>query len=656
MEATMARLSRVLSVVIGASATFLSVSAFAQTDNPGSIRTSRSTIDAAITSRSSSTDTANLNARKPARAGGSLSGVVSDDRGGPLGGAVVSAISPTAMASAISDAQGRYSIEALPAGEYVVRAHMAGFAASRRESVRVAGAATAVPILQLRRIDNVAPTSGDTTLVSRPIVAAGFQLPQGEAAEENGSGKDSHSHSETAWRLRHIKRSILKNDNGHSSLFTDDDPEIAEENSFFGKAIGSAASVASFFADVPFNGEVNLLTTNTFAPGELFGSSELPRGIAYVAIGSPMRGGDWTVRAAMSEGDLASWIVAGSFVSNADSAHSYTFGMSYATQEYQGGNPAALAAIRDGNRNAGEVYAFDRWAAAPWLVLDYGARYARYGYLEDRGFMSPRFGFTVEPYKGTRFSTVVVQRMVAPGAEEFLPRAITGPALPPERTFAPFFGQEMRAERARLVDLQVEHDFDGAYVFAVRRFYQNVEDQLVTMFRVAPVGEPRTVGHYFVANVGGFDASGWAFRMSSPPASRVRASVDYAVTKARWLSNDEAIAVAAPALLRTETENVHDITTSVQADIAETATRFYVVYRISSAFTRSDPASRPGFDSRFDVQVNQALPFGVAGTKWEVLVGLRNLFRDPNEPASVYDELLVVRPPKRVVGGFLVRF
>jgi hypothetical protein len=32
------------------------------------------------------------------------------------------------------------------------------------------------------------------------------------------------------------------------------------------------------------------------------------------------------------------------------------------------------------------------------------------------------------------------------------------------------------------------------------------------------------------------------------------------------------------------------------------------------------------------------------------------LFRDPNDPASVYDELLVVHPPKRVVGGFLVRF
>jgi hypothetical protein len=50
------------------------------------------------------------------------------------------------------------------------------------------------------------------------------------------------------------------------------------------------------------------------------------------------------------------------------------------------------------------------------------------------------------------------------------------------------------------------------------------------------------------------------------------------------------------------------------------------------------------------------LPFGVAGTRWEILVGIRNLFRDSLNVSSAYDELLVVRPPKRVVGGFLVRF
>ena len=31
-------------------------------------------------------------------------------------------------------------------------------------------------------------------------------------------------------------------------------------------------------------------------------------------------------------------------------------------------------------------------------------------------------------------------------------------------------------------------------------------------------------------------------------------------------------------------------------------------------------------------------------------------FRDASDAGSIYDELLVVRPPKRLVGGVLVRF
>ena len=82
-----------------------------------------------------------------------------------------------------------------------------------------------------------------------------------------------------------------------------------------------------------------------------------------------------------------------------------------------------------------------------------------------------------------------------------------------------------------------------------------------------------------------------------------------------------------------------------------------MLYRVDSGFTRAPNDMRPAFDGRFDVQVNQALPFmPINGTKWEVLVGVRNLFRDPEHFGSVYDELLVVRPPKRLVGGVLVRF
>ena len=102
-----------------------------------------------------------------------------------------------------------------------------------------------------------------------------------------------------------------------------------------------------------------------------------------------------------------------------------------------GGNPAALAAVTDGSRNVGELYAFDRWAVTRALSLDYGGRYEHYDYLADPGLFSPRLGFTLEASEGARVRGVVSQRMVAPGAEEFLSTPGVGPWLPPERTFSP---------------------------------------------------------------------------------------------------------------------------------------------------------------------------------------------------------------------------
>ena len=61
-------------------------------------------------------------------------------------------------------------------------------------------------------------------------------------------------------------------------------------------------------------------------------------------------------------------------------------------------------------------------------------------------------------------------------------------------------------------------------------------------------------------------------------------------------------------------------------------------------------------DGRFDMQLRQGLPFMSRVGDWEMLVGVRSLFRTAFDDRSFYDELLVVRPPKRVMGGLQVRF
>ena len=95
----------------------------------------------------------------------------------------------------------------------------------------------------------------------------------------------------------------------------------------------------SLFGDMPLSGEVNLLTTGAFAPGDLFSGETVPRGVAYLSIGLPTAGGSWTMRAAMSEGDLSSWNVAGAYTSRPGATHSLDFGLTVQPPGIHGGQP-----------------------------------------------------------------------------------------------------------------------------------------------------------------------------------------------------------------------------------------------------------------------------------------------------------------------------
>jgi hypothetical protein len=67
--------------------------------------------------------------------------------------------------------------------------------------------------------------------------------------------------------------------------------------------------------------------------------------------------------------------------------------------------------------------------------------------------------------------------------------------------------------------------------------------------------------------------------------------------------------------------------------------------------------TRGSTDTRFDVQVRQSLPFLDFRTgRWEMLFLVRNVFREVGADQAVFDEMFVVRPPKRVVGGLSLYF
>jgi hypothetical protein len=582
---------------------------------------------------------------------GELHGVIQDDGGRPLAGAVISALG-SKTTFAVSDGKGRFSFRNLPVGPYLVRAHLQGYLPARGRLVQVTPGDRSSYTLSLTR---------NAEAPDRPaVLTAGVA---GGDAEPPSDGED-HDHSEVAWRLRHATRSVLKEAEQAIVDFSNDDSLGEGPLQGLSKAVGGPARLASaFFADATVSGQINLLTTTSFnRPQDLFlMDAAPPRGVAYLSLTMPRPRGEWSMRGTMTQGDLSSWIVAGGYKRSSDSPHAYEAGLAYSMQRYVGGNGEAVFAMREGSRNVGGIYAYDNWTVAPRVRLGYGAAYSRYDYLPDESLISPRVSLSVKPWDrdGLVVRATVSHRETAPGAEEFTPPA-TGLWLPPVRTFSQISRNAFRPERLEHVEIGAEREFSEGVVIGLRTFRQRVDDQVVTLFGLAVADARPNVGHYHVGSAGDFDARGWSVSASRAVGDGVRVAVDYTQFKSRWYgrSPDAAmLARMAPAVMR-RGERIHDMTASLESVVAPSATRLFILYKLNTGFADATDTTPSALRNvRFNVQVNQALPFlTFLSANWEMLVDVSNLFYDEPLGASVYDELFVVEPPKRVLGGITMRF
>ncbi|MCC7035590.1 MAG: TonB-dependent receptor [Acidobacteria bacterium] len=585
---------------------------------------------------------------------GQIIGQVADDAGNPLDGVVVSALGST-TAFAVSDRLGQFSLRQLPPGPYLLRAHRQGYLSVRGTIVEVRPAGRTPSSFTLRR-------EGEPS--SPRVAEAGMEATAIGAAPAEPT--DERSESDLAWRLRRLKRSILRDTTAMAGgLPADDGVSFADPFEFLGRAFESSARAAgALLADISLDGQVDLLTTGAFdSPAELL-QLDRTRSVAFFSVGSNVGDhGDWAVRAAMNQGDLDSWIVAGSYQARAGSPHRYQAGMSYSLQRYWGGNAAALAAVPDTARNVGSVFAFDEWTVRPGLSIGVGATYAHYDYLVEPSLLSPRVNATYALGRVWRVRGLASRQLSAPGAQEFLPPTRAS-WLPPQRTFSPLSRDGFRTQGLAHYEIGVERMWNGA-TLGVRAFHQNVDDQSITMFGLrSPDGPPEAIGHYRVGTVGDASIQGVGVSFTHALLPHVRGAVGYSLASAQWTDGPPPTDLARLARLvpgavhGSGRERVHDVTTSVETEVPQTATRLVLFYRVSNAFIRPDDPEQPrGLDGRFDLQVNQALPFmNFLRSEWEMLVAIRNMFHEAMAGASTYDEILVVRPPKRIVGGLTVRF
>jgi hypothetical protein len=617
---------------------------------------------------------------------GSIEGRVLDDAQVPVAGAMVSVVGRT-TAVATTGRDGRFTLRELPFGPYVLSVHSRGYWQSRGRTIQVTSKTISLAEIQLARaVASRPPTPRPASVASSQVAVrpqlAGFGLdapsppavansadstgtaPQAtDAARDEDSDDSTAIEDETAWRLRHLPRSILK-DAAMGAVWTD--KPAADAGAWFARAVDSGVMAPiALFSELPLSGQVNLMTSDSFnRTGQMFNDNS-SRSVAYVSVNTQAAGGAWAMQGAMTQGDLASWIVAGSYRSIASSTHAYELGLSYSTQQYDGGNATALAAMRDSARNVGTVYGFDEWTLSPRLVLGYGTGFARYDYLNGAGVWSPRVSVTL-PINGVRVKALASQRAVVPGAEEFAP-STTGLWLPPERTFSSLAPDGVfRPEQTRHMQVSLERDLDAGVTVAVRGFSQRINDQLVEIFGIDNMSggaQATPLGHYFVGTAGDIDARGWGVSMIQEVPGYVRGTIEYTVTTAYWLPNTNPLFVSARPGVRSAragaSENLYDLQTSIDVRIPQTSTRVSAKYRINTAFWdgNADPLARSASNSRFNVRVNQSLPFlRFSSADWAMLLDIRNTFRDAEPEASVYDEALALRAPKRVVGGLLVRF
>ena len=161
-------------------------------------------------------------------AGGSLSGTVTDPKGAVVSGAIVTVTNPATnqKSTATTDQQGRYKVEGLAAGVYVVTISATGFSEVQRSGVTIADDKTATLDVKLE----VAPLEAGVT-VSSGAAMKGNNDPLYTQLRQRSMSPDSFSSS-----VATVNNLVLKRD---AATFTLKSGEIYFMSPVEGKTVGA---------------------------------------------------------------------------------------------------------------------------------------------------------------------------------------------------------------------------------------------------------------------------------------------------------------------------------------------------------------------------------------------------------------------------------
>jgi outer membrane receptor for ferrienterochelin and colicin len=290
----------------------------------------------------------------------------------------------------------------------------------------------------------------------------------------------------------------------------------------------------------------------------------------------------------------------------------------------------------------------DRWEIVDGVTATVGGRFSYIGFLGDTNHFDPSATLEVQGDDDTTFRGAVHARTVAPGGDILTLNTL---ASAPAMNFA-VLNDGLRAERFTRYELGFDQQVGGTVVGAFT-YYEGVRDQLANVFEGAQDERSLRIFNGGNAATGAVGVTvGRCFFGDS-----VRGSMSYTYGRS-WREPTPSDVQGELAALGLSDGNFHDLAARVETTIEGTDTRVVAYYRLNRRMPDAvEPSPAELTHRRFDVQLSQGLPFLGSFTRadWNFLLAVRNLFYETSEGALM-DEMAVINPPKRVLGGISVRF
>jgi hypothetical protein len=563
---------------------------------------------------------------------GRLVGLIEDTSGSPVAGAVISlfgkGIGTTGVVT-LSDSAGRVFLPAIPAGSYTLRALGEGHLPAPARQV------TVVP-------DRDAVFTVSLTPVAEDGGVAGTATPETDAAT---------AARELKWLVRHKRRSVLETRT--QAVDTSEDaegetPEVAGrgwgDDASDPEGVGSGLLLARRASWIPVDGSVEVLASPTSSPAEEPSDDGLPASFSALRLhGRIAESGRWSLGGVVGESEGTSWRMAAEFILQAGDGHQVTAGSGYGTRflRPRSGLPNDLV----DDRGVGAVFVEDRWQFAERATATLGARYSHFGFLLDQNHADPHFSIELQRDEQTRLRASVAATTLAPGGDLLTVSALSSGAL----LATAVLDERLRPERTTRYEVAIDQNL-GTTTLSARTFYEGMRDHLVNAFEGPSAERVLRIG-----NGGGLGVRGLGLSLGRRFGSSVHGRVSYTYGQT-WRGGDPVLSEQWVDVLPPMVGEFHDVTAQVETVIDWSDTRLIAYYRVNTLSPDDDEAVRQ-VQSRFDFQLSQGLPFlgGLTRADWEFLVAFRNLFYEASQGA-VLDEVAVVNPPKRLLGGISVRF